>query len=75
MEPLDPRIVAAHARAEALQQDGYIDPLTGWFVMTAGNLLRRGHCCGAGCRHCPYTRETGAVGRSPGLRSASGAGS
>ena len=26
----------------------------GLFVLTAGYLLRRGYCCGNGCRHCPY---------------------
>ncbi len=26
----------------------------GLFVLTAGYLLRRGYCCGSGCRHCPY---------------------
>lgn len=23
-------------------------------VFTARYLLRRGYCCGNGCRHCPY---------------------
>lgn len=23
-------------------------------VFTAGYHLRRGYCCGSGCRHCPY---------------------
>ena len=23
-------------------------------VFTARYLLRRGHCCDSGCRHCPY---------------------
>ncbi|MBY0585840.1 hypothetical protein K2X85_01625 [bacterium] len=26
----------------------------GMFVFTAEYLLRRGHCCQSGCRHCPY---------------------
>lgn len=26
----------------------------GFLVMTAEYLLRRGYCCGNGCRHCPY---------------------
>lgn len=26
----------------------------GRIVFTAGYLLRRGTCCGSGCRHCPY---------------------
>ena len=32
----------------------YIDPLTGHKVMTSYYLLKRGFCCGTGCRHCPY---------------------
>jgi len=26
----------------------------GYIVLTAGFHLERGHCCGNGCRHCPY---------------------
>lgn len=26
----------------------------GRMVLTARFLLARGHCCGSGCRHCPY---------------------
>lgn len=26
----------------------------GLFVLTRGYLLRRGFCCGSGCRNCPY---------------------
>ena len=29
-------------------------------VFTAQYHLRRGYCCGSGCRHCPY-RETEAA--------------
>lgn len=29
----------------------------GLMVLTAHFLLKRGYCCGNGCRHCPYTRE------------------
>lgn len=68
-DDLDPRVLAAHNRADDAQKDGYIDHLTGYFVMTAGSLRRRGQCCGNGCRHCPYTLESGAIGRSRGCRS------
>lgn len=54
MAELPPHVQAAHDRADQRGQDGYIDPITGYFVMTAGNLRRRGYCCGNGCRHCPY---------------------
>ncbi len=26
----------------------------GYMVFTAEYLLRRGYCCGNGCKHCPY---------------------
>jgi len=35
--------------------DHYIDPDTGFLVFTASYHLKRGYCCGSGCRHCPYT--------------------
>ncbi|KAF9584812.1 hypothetical protein BGW38_005103 [Lunasporangiospora selenospora] len=41
----------------------YIDPKTGYKVMTALLHTRRGYCCGNACRHCPYNNEN--VGVSP----------
>jgi hypothetical protein len=35
--------------------DYYMD--NGMFVMTAWFHLKRGRCCGSGCRHCPYDHE------------------
>jgi hypothetical protein len=32
--------------------DSYME--NGYVVFTAQFLLRRGYCCGSGCRHCPY---------------------
>jgi hypothetical protein len=32
--------------------DYYIE--NGLLVYTAAYHLRRGQCCGSGCRHCPY---------------------
>ena len=29
----------------------------GFIVLTAKYHLDRGHCCGNGCRHCPYNYE------------------
>lgn len=55
--PLSPAAERAHARADAAGQDGYLDPGSGLFVLTAGFLRRRGFCCGKGCRHCPYPPE------------------
>ena len=41
---------------EACQQkrDFYKDPKTGYKVFTEYCHLKRGKCCGAGCRHCPF---------------------
>lgn len=33
-------------------EDYYLE--NGNWVFTAKFLLRRGHCCRSGCRHCPY---------------------
>jgi len=27
-----------------------------YMVFTAAYHLKRGYCCGSGCRHCPYGR-------------------
>ena len=29
----------------------------GLMVLTATYLLKRGYCCGNGCKHCPYDYE------------------
>ncbi|MCC7504406.1 MAG: hypothetical protein IT259_03850 [Saprospiraceae bacterium] len=29
----------------------------GYMVFTSAYLLRRGRCCGSGCRHCPYRKK------------------
>jgi Family of unknown function (DUF5522) len=28
-----------------------------YMVFTAAYHLKRGYCCGSGCRHCPYQSE------------------
>lgn len=34
------------------EPDSYIE--NGLLVYTAAYHLKRGTCCGSGCRHCPY---------------------
>jgi Family of unknown function (DUF5522) len=46
-----------HRRAVEAGEDFYVDPDTGYLVMTAAALETRGECCGSGCRHCPYPPE------------------
>jgi hypothetical protein len=29
----------------------------GLMVLTAHFLIKRGYCCGNGCRHCPYEKK------------------
>ena len=36
------------------ERDTYIDPATGYQVLTSAALFKRGKCCGNSCRHCPY---------------------
>ncbi len=47
-------ILAAHRDALEKGLEGYIDPVTGYWVFTAAFLWNRGYCCDSGCRHCPY---------------------
>ena len=51
---LSAEIAAAHDAAIARGEAGYMDPITGLFVLTAAYLKERGTCCDQGCRHCPY---------------------
>ena len=57
LAPSHPRyaeIIAAHDAALEHGEDGYVDPVSGWWVFSAAHLLDRGDCCANGCRHCPY---------------------
>ncbi|XP_036091376.1 uncharacterized protein C1orf53 homolog [Rousettus aegyptiacus] len=48
------RIADLHAAACAAGQLDYVDPATGYVVLTQVAHLQRGRCCGSACRHCPY---------------------
>ena len=37
--------------------DFYLDE-HGYMVLTEKYHLEKGHCCGLGCRHCPYHFES-----------------
>jgi len=47
-------ILAAHRAARDAGAATYVDPATGYLVLTSDELVRRGICCHQGCRHCPY---------------------
>ena len=53
-DPNRDEILECHREAIELGQDGYIDPVSGLFVLTAAHHLDRGSCCESICRHCPY---------------------
>jgi hypothetical protein len=53
-ENQSPQAIVEKIRARAA--DSYIDN-DGRVVFTAAYHLRRGHCCGNGCRHCPFTNK------------------
>jgi hypothetical protein len=55
--PARAEILAAHDAAMAGGEPGYLDPVSGLFVLTAATLAGRGECCDQGCRHCPYLDE------------------
>jgi hypothetical protein len=43
-----------HLRACEMDEDTYIDPQSGYTVLTSRAHLKRGACCGNVCRHCPF---------------------
>ncbi|MGA9587759.1 MAG: DUF5522 domain-containing protein [Terracidiphilus sp.] len=47
-DPAAPVLPASHLDPEDYYFDGP------YMVFTAAYLLKRGTCCGSGCRHCPY---------------------
>lgn len=47
-------VLARHTAALAAGEPTYLDPATGYVVLTADALAARGECCGSGCRHCPW---------------------
>lgn len=53
--PISTAAQTAHDTAERRKEPGYMDPSNGLLVLTGSYLRERGHCCGAGCRHCPYS--------------------
>ncbi|XP_036611416.1 uncharacterized protein C1orf53 homolog [Trichosurus vulpecula] len=48
------QIAQLHEAACATGQLNYVDPTTGYLVLTKVAHLQRGDCCGSACRHCPY---------------------
>jgi hypothetical protein len=51
---IPPEVQAAHDAAVAEQRLVYRHPRNGGLVTTRLRLEEQGHCCGVGCRHCPY---------------------
>lgn len=49
-------IMLAHNESMKLEEHGYLDPETGFFVFNAKTLAGNGKCCTNICRHCPFKR-------------------
>lgn len=47
-----PDLSADKPAQAAPQPDSYFE--NGMLVFTTAYHLKRGSCCGSGCRHCPY---------------------
>ncbi|WP_080602339.1 DUF5522 domain-containing protein [Bdellovibrio bacteriovorus] len=47
-----------HRTACESGKDSYVDPATGYTVFTEFFHMKRGHCCGSGCRHCPWKKNS-----------------
>ncbi|MBX3470517.1 MAG: hypothetical protein KF878_26925 [Planctomycetes bacterium] len=63
--PPSPEALALHAAACARGAAGYLDPVTGLYVLSSAYLLRQGRCCGQGCRHCPWPADVQARAGRP----------
>ena len=57
MSSPSPQALQLHRLACEKGEAGYMDPDTGYFVMTSFYLRERKTCCGNGCRHCPWPAE------------------
>lgn len=55
-DPNREEILLRHEIAMAVDQPGYTDPATGYFVFTAKTLAAEEKCCANVCRHCPFKR-------------------
>ena len=44
--------IESSAEPDDAEPDYYEE--NGWIVFTRAGHLRRGQCCGSGCRHCPF---------------------
>eukprot|EP00796_Vickermania_ingenoplastis_P003889 gene3890-2760_t len=63
---LSPELTELHAKAVAKGEKTYIDPKTGFTVMTRVAHLEKRECCGSYCRHCPYNHCNVAFKKSGG---------
>ncbi|CAN9500335.1 unnamed protein product [Ophioblennius macclurei] len=50
----DVDVHAIHREACEAKKQMYVDPSSGYKVLTEYAHLQRGRCCGSACRHCPY---------------------
>jgi hypothetical protein len=56
-DPEIPDLEDLHKIACEKEEEMFLDPKTGYYMMTAFYLKKRGKCCGSGCKFCPYKKE------------------
>jgi hypothetical protein len=54
--PMFVEIMFKHNVSVVMEEPGYTDPETGYFVFNAKTLADQGKCCANECRHCPFKR-------------------
>ncbi|XP_051868501.1 uncharacterized protein C1orf53 homolog [Pristis pectinata] len=54
LSPCERQIAALHRQACKDGLHTYVDPFSGYLVLTRLAHRQRGQCCGSACRHCPY---------------------
>lgn len=50
--------MSGFSRKNELKVDDYYLNPEGYIVFTEQYLLKRGHCCKSGCKHCPFGYDT-----------------
>jgi hypothetical protein len=60
---MDPKPAAPKTPPALAPEDYYYEGP--YLVFTAAYHLKRGYCCGSGCRHCPYRGADAAADATP----------
>ena len=48
---------SSFSKRSSLDSDDYYIGKDGYIIFTEKYHLKRGYCCGSGCKHCPYPKS------------------